>query len=184
MTAICDHGTPVDEVGAAQRVGDQRRFGVRRGDDAHPHGAPAGRPPANSRAASTPGSRRAIPVMARATAGAQRCDSVGDHAVALTAQQRRVSTAVAEHRLVRVACDDGDFGARRQHPDQPGACGSRCCASSTNNTWIRPRSAGSSSASVANASRAAPISSAAPRAGTVACGAAIPTAERSSMTCS
>ena len=49
---------------------------------------------------------------------------------------------------------------------------------------MRACSAASSPGSTANASSAAPTSSAAPRAGTVACGAAIPTAERSSMTCS
>ncbi len=42
ITAICDHGTPSIEMGAAQRVDDQRGLGVRR--RGHPHGHRARRP--------------------------------------------------------------------------------------------------------------------------------------------
>ena len=62
-----------------------------------------------------------MPVTARATAGAQRCDSVSTTTgVVVAAQQRRVGAAEAEHRLVRVAGDHGELGAGGQHPHQPG----------------------------------------------------------------
>ena len=43
-----------------------------------------------------------------------------DRIVTVTAQQRGIGTAVGEHRLVGVTGDDGQLGARRQHPHQPG----------------------------------------------------------------
>ena len=123
-----DHGHlrprhPVDEVGPAQRVDDQRRLGVRRRGQPHRHRARilaradqfAGRSPA-------PGNRRATPVTARATAGAQRCDSVSviTGSSSSPAQQGGIGAAVGEHRLVGVTGDDGQLGARRQHPHQAG----------------------------------------------------------------
>ena len=107
-----------------------------------------------------------------------------DHAARLTAQQRRVGTAVAEHRLVRVACDDGDFGARRQHPDQPG--GLRIEVLRVVDQQHLDSAAFSRQQRSVRRERleSGPDQFGGAQAGTVACGAAIPTAERSSMTCS
>ena len=59
---------------------------------------------------------------ARATAGAQRCDSVSVMTGSPSSPRNRAGSApaVGEHRLVGVARDDGQLGARRQHPHQPG----------------------------------------------------------------
>ena len=74
-----------------------------------------------SRAASAPGSRRAMPVTARATAGAQRCDSVRTTAGAASSRNScGIGAAVTEYRLVRIAGDDAELRARGQHPNQPG----------------------------------------------------------------
>ena len=69
-------------------------------------------------------------------------------------------------------------------PDQPGRLRVEMLRVVDQQQPDPARSAASRSGSAANASSAAPTSSAAPSAGTVACGAAIPTADRSSMTCS
>ncbi len=76
MTAICDHGTPsirwalrsASTINADSACGDAATR-----TDTEPDSV---RLPTSSRACAAPGSRRATPAMAPATAGAQRCDSV------------------------------------------------------------------------------------------------------------
>ena len=123
ITAICDHGTSSTRWALPQRVDDQRRFGVRR--RGHPHGHRT-RVLARCRPVRgpvpAPGSRRAIAGDGPRDRG---CAAVRlrqrDHRIVLVAvQQRGIGAAVGEHRLVGVTGDDGQLGARRQHPHQAG----------------------------------------------------------------
>ena len=132
-----------------------------------------------------PGNRLATPLTARATAGAQRCDSVkvtdGPSSASSPAGSppRKPNTAWLGSPATRARSV-----ASASTRIRLAACGSSCWASSTNNTRTLARSAASNSGSTAKASNAAPTNSEAPSAGAVACGAAVPTAARSSSTCS
>ena len=116
-----------------------------------------------------------MPLTARATAGAQRCDSVSVTEGASPSSNpagsppRKPNTAWLGSPAISASSAPAASTRTRR-----AACGSSCWASSTNSTRIRSRSAASNSGSTANASSAAPTSSAAPSAGAVACGAAVP----------
>ena len=105
---------------ATQRVGDQRRFGVRRRGD--PHGQQA-RPVVRTAHLTCRVGARQPP--------RDRGDGVGDDRRAtqrsgeddgglVATQQRRVGAAVTEDRLVGIPRDDGELGTGRQHANQPG----------------------------------------------------------------
>ena len=132
-----------------------------------------------------PGSRRATPLTARAIAGAQRCDTVSVTDGASSAN----TPAGSPPRKPKTAwlgspATSAGWAPAASTRTRRAACGSSCWASSTSRSRSRARSAASNSGSSANASNAAPTSSAAPSAGAVACGAAVPTAARSNVTCS
>ena len=109
---------PVDEVGAAQGVGDQGRLGRRGGGDFHAH-----------RSRVTAGPRQRAPGCARQRRR-HRADGAGDRRRAAVRpgqfgggavqQQPRLGAAEAEHGLVGVAGDDGLLDAGGQRPHQPG----------------------------------------------------------------
>ena len=190
MTAICDHGTPSKRcarrkksaISVASAPVEAASFAV-----TDPESVPV---PSISQ---PPGSRLAMPETTRATAGAQRCEDVsvtdGGEAAPGCGASPPSSAAGSAPRKPNTAWLGSPASSVTSAPaastrTSRAACGSSCWASSTSRTPIRARSAASSSGSAANASRAAPTSSAAPTAGVVACGAAVPTAARSSITCS
>ncbi len=100
------------------------------------------------------------------------------------AQQCGIRAAVAEHRLVGIAGDDGALGARRQHAHQPGGLRIEVLRV-VDEKQLDTASFGGQQVGVNGEcfQRGADEFGGA-EAGTVACGAAIPTAERSSMICS
>ena len=123
MTAICDQGTPsircarrsASAIIAASACADAARRTL-----TDPSSAPV---PSICLPLLPPGSRPAMPLTARATAGAQRCDTVNvtDGVVSGTPAGRqpgRLAAPETEHRLVGVAGHQRQFGARRKHPDQ------------------------------------------------------------------
>ena len=190
MTAICDHGTPSKRcarrkksaISVASAPVEAASFAV-----TDPESVPV------QSISQPPGSRLAMPETTRATAGAQRCEDVsvtdGGGAAPGCGASPPSSAAGSAPRKPNTAWLGSPASSVTSAPaastrTSRAACGSSCCASSTSRTPIRARSAASSSGSAANASRAAPTSSAAPTAGVVACGAAVPTAARSSITCS
>ena len=141
ITAICDHGTLVDEVGSAarRRPAPTRRAGdaaIRTDHRTRPRpgayqvagGACAGQPPGN------PGDG-----IAR-TAGAQRYDCVSVITGSSSPpQQRGIGAAVAEHRLAGVTGDRRSASALAASTrTRRAACGSRCWASSTSSSLTSP----------------------------------------------